>query len=232
MQSPLASVLDRAGAVLTTRGDRSVAAHYGSAAGELGVCVRAVGLADRADLATLQVAGTAAGVAEVLGRVAGLRLEPSGLATASAAWWCAASPERVLVICERSRCARLHSMLREQARRLPGVHVEDASAAWSGIALVGRHAVAVLASLGALGASGEPRDAAPFAAATIDGADVRILLQTDRRALVLAEPDAACRVWAALADAGRAYGLGYVGTEAVERFALLDRVRIPTAPVR
>ena len=48
---PLAAVLRQAGAVFARRGDTEVAVDYGSAAGELAVCISAVGLVKRAELA-------------------------------------------------------------------------------------------------------------------------------------------------------------------------------------
>lgn len=217
---------------MTTRHGTSTAAHYGSAAAELGVCVRAVGLADRSDLGKLRISGSAAGIATLMRDVAGAPIEPSGVATAAAAWWCAASPERVIVLCEAERLSRLLGVLRARARRLPGVEVEDISASLSAVALVGHRVPQVLSALEALGPGGHPRTAAPFAAATIAGADVHVLLQSDRRAIVLVEPEHADRVWHAVAAAGRPHGLSCVGADAVERFALVDRPSIPSTPSR
>jgi hypothetical protein len=154
------------------------------------------------------------------------------VAPAAAAWWCAASPESVIVLCEPARSAGMLAVLRAQARRLPGVDVADVSPAWSSIALVGRRVVEVLSALDALGPGGDPRTAAPFGPATIAGAAAHVLLQSDRRAILLVEPSAADGVWRAVAEAGRPFGLSCVGTEAVERFALLDRLRVPAAPAR
>lgn len=227
--SPLGAVTTRAGAVMRTQGGASVAVHYGSAAAELGVCVRAVGLADRSDLGTLEIAGPAAAVGAFLRKLTGAPLEPAGVATAAGAWWCAAAPGRVLVLCEPDRRAQLLGVLRAASRRHPGVAVADVSSAWSAIAVVGRRTADVLA---ALGHGDDPRAAAPFGRASIGGAGVHVLLQSDRRAIVLAEPAAAGAVWQAIAHAGRPYGLSCVGTEAVERFALLDRPRVPRTPAR
>ena len=53
--SPLDTVLCQAGAVFASRSGRRAAINYGSAAGELAVCVSAVGLVDRSELSTLVV---------------------------------------------------------------------------------------------------------------------------------------------------------------------------------
>jgi glycine cleavage system aminomethyltransferase T len=165
-------------------------------------------------------------VRDLVRRATGLALEPSGVAAAAGAWWCAAAPDEVLVVCERTRRTRLLSVLREHARRLPGLTVADTPD--TAIALVGRRATDVLAALDALGT--DLRGSAPFGTAIVGGATVRVLLQTDRRALVLVAPDDACAVWHALADAGQPFGLSCVGSDAVERFAMLDAIRVPAAP--
>jgi glycine cleavage system aminomethyltransferase T len=115
---------------------------------------------------------------------------------------------------------------------MAGVEVRDVSADVSIIALVGPRTARVLATVGALGAGGDPRVASPFAEVAIAGAEAHVLLQSDRRALVLVAPDKADHVWRALAAAGRDEGLSCVGLEAVERFAMLDRLRMPATPSR
>lgn len=127
MSSPLDIVARRAGAVMVDRGGVSVAAHYGSAAGELAVCIRAVGLADRSELGKLVLSGSEAGVAELVRRMTGAALAPAGVSISSEAWWCAAAPGHVIVLCDPRRRARLLAVLRIQARRLPGVEVSDCS---------------------------------------------------------------------------------------------------------
>lgn len=56
---PLTDVLQIAGAVMTTRYGRPVAANFGSAAGELAVCVNGVGVCDRSELSVLALEGRA-----------------------------------------------------------------------------------------------------------------------------------------------------------------------------
>ena len=46
-----------AGAILHTRDGHTVAAHYGSVQGELAVCMKSVGLADRSDLGVFELRG-------------------------------------------------------------------------------------------------------------------------------------------------------------------------------
>lgn len=232
MDSPLAAVTRQAGAVLSVRGGVRAPVHYGSAAAELGVCVHAVGLADRGDLGVLRISGAPAAVRALAHALSGSELEPTGVAGSAGSWWCAEASGAVLAICDAGRRGRLLGVMRAQARRLAGVEVRDVSADVSIIALVGPRTARVLATVGALGAGGDPRVAPPFAEVAIAGVEAHVLLQSDRRALVLVAPDKADRVWRALAAAGRDEGLSCVGLEAVERFAMLDRLRTPAAPSR
>ena len=219
-EGPLETIVRRAGGVLGASSGGGVAAHYGSPAGELAVCLRSVGIADRSDLGKLVVTGRPDAVADLVRRVAGAALLPAGVATSARAWWCAAGPDRVLVLCEATRRARLFGVLRTTARPLGDVRVEDATAALSVIAVLGRRAGEVLA---ALGLHDDPRSAPPFGRVRIAGEDVSVLLQSDRRALLVMARDSADRTWHAVEHAGRPYGISCVGLEAVERFSLVDR---------
>jgi glycine cleavage system aminomethyltransferase T len=203
-----------------------VASHYGSPAGELAVCLRAVGIADRSDLGKLVVSGRSEAVAELVGRVSGDGLAATGVALSAGAWWCAAAGDQVVVLCEPPRRLRLLNVLRSSARPLAGVRVEDASTAWSAIAVVGRCATNVLSMLGALGPEDDPRSAPPFGSVVIAGSDVHVLLQSDRRTLLLMDRADAQRVWHAVELAGRAFGMSCVGLQAVERFSLVDRMSV------
>jgi glycine cleavage system aminomethyltransferase T len=219
--SALETVTRRAGAVCNGAG---IAAHYGSPAGELAVCVQAVGLADRSALTKLEITGQEDALAELVHRATGESIAPRGYVRSGGAWWCAASPDRIVVVAEPNGEPLADSV---RAIAPPGVEVTDRSAAWSAIGLVGRATLHVLA---ALGVTANPRLAPPFGPVCI--ADVRgeLLLQSDRRAVVLVDADAAAAVWRAIDDAGRPYGMSCVGGEAVSRFELLER-RLDRAPV-
>ena len=217
----LQTVTRRAGAV---PGGQGVAAHYGSPAGELAVCVQAVGLADRSDLSKLEVLGPPGAVSELVRRAAGAPVAARGYVLADGACWCAASAERVIVLGEPADGARLEAI---RAVAPAGVQLVDRTPDWSAIALVGR---ATLHTLAALGALANPRLAAPFGEATVARERVELLLQSDRRALMLVDPVGAAAVWGAIEEAGRAFGLSCVGGEAVRRFELLER-RLDRAPL-
>lgn len=202
-------------------GGARVPPHYGSPAGELAACVRGAGLADRSDVEVLELAGTALAVADVVEHATGWSLEPGGCACADGTWWCARSPGRVLVLCEPGSRSPV-----DTAGLPPGhdVQVTDRSGEVAAIAVVGRAALELLATLGAVE---DVRLAPCFGTATVASTSVELLIQSDRRALLLAPRGAASRVWSAVESAGRPFGLCYVGTEALARFMLLERMLEP-----
>jgi glycine cleavage system aminomethyltransferase T len=212
--APLDAITRRAGANL---GPGGVAAHYGSPAGELAVCVRGVGLVDRADLAKLVVTGCEDAVGALVARLAGSPLSPGGWTLTDGVYWCAKSAERVIVLGD-SRDPLLEALLRP---RTDGVTVTDRSQDWSVLGLVGSAAGSVLASLGILR---NPRLATPFGSAEIGGVGVQVLLQSDRRAVVVVDTREAESVWRAIEAAGREFGLSYVGADAERRYAVLERI--------
>ena len=224
----LEAVLRRAGAVLSTRDGRPVAINFGSAAAELAVCVRTVGLVDRSDLCTLALEAPLAQLSALMRRLVGATVSPGGLVSAGSAWWCGETANRVIVVCDPRTALRLAEGLRTDAARHVDVH--DRSGELTTIGLLGRNTGQVLSALGVYGASGDPRAAKPFAPASVDGIRAQWLLQSDRRALVLVGRERAGEAWLAIERAGRPYGISCVGHEAAARFALMERLRPATLP--
>jgi glycine cleavage system aminomethyltransferase T len=226
-QSALDPILRQAGGVLVMHDGHAVVAHYGSAAGELAACVRAVGLADRSDLATLELRGPAAPLQQLTHRLTGSEVAPGGAVASGGVWWCAESPERMLLICDRSRADRLHAVLHARVARRSAVTLADRSADWAALAVVGRRACALLAELGVYGESGNPRHVPPFTAHAGTGAEVLWLLESDDKALALMATADAPTVWHTIKRVGRRHGLCAVGQEALARYALVRRISRP-----
>lgn len=224
--SALEILTRRAGAVVNTRLGATVASHYGSPTAELAVCVQAVGLADCSDLVKLAITGDRQAVSNTVAAAAGSRVAAHGCIETAGAWWCAASDERIVVLAEPASGPALFTTIRKAAT--PGVEITDQSAEVAAIGLVGRRVFQVLAAVGVLV---NPRLAPPFGEATIANERVDLLLQSNRRAVVLVDRRAAAEVWQAIEDAGRAFRLSYVGSDALGRFAILDRMleRAPAA---
>lgn len=226
-QFPLDVVLRRAGAVLSSRDGHPVAVHFGSAAAELAVCVRAVGLVDRSGLSTLSLEAPPAQLAALMKRLVGATVAPGGLVSGASAWWCGETPERVIVVCDPRTGGRLVDALHADAAR--HVAVRDDSAELAAIGLLGRNTGRLLSALGVYGPSGDARQAKPFTRGSVDGIPARWLLESDRRAIVLVGRDQAGDAWLALERAGRPFGISCVGHEAACRYALMERLR-PATP--
>jgi glycine cleavage system aminomethyltransferase T len=219
----LDAVVNRAGAVFCDYSGRSVALHYGSAAGELAACVTRAGIADRSELHKLSLEGPPQMLDQVVSTLTDAALAPGGATFTGAAWWCAAGPGRVLVLSEPASGDRLHSRIRRLLTWHPSLRIRDLSAEWSAIAIVGRRAGEVLADLGVYGEAGDPRSVSPVTSRRLGDVDVTWLLQSDDRALVLMGHRDAPAVWHALHRAGERFGICAVGHEAIARYSLLAR---------
>jgi glycine cleavage system aminomethyltransferase T len=226
---PFDSLLRRAGAVFARREGRSVAVSYGSAAGELAVCVRAVGLVDRSDLTKLALEAPPAQLRHLVARLAGTDVAVGGAVHAGGAWWCGAAPDRVVVLCDSATGIRMRERLLTQSLFHVSLTVRDRSDEWAAIALIGRSAPKLLGALDAYGESGDPRSVAPFTTGTVDGVELLWLFESDHRALALVHREHAATVWRALEATGRRFGISCVGQDAASRYALLDRA--PRPPV-
>ncbi len=220
-------VLRRAGAVLSTRAGHPVPVHFGSAAAELAVCVRAVGLVDRSELSTLSLDAPPPQLAALMRRLAGATVAPGGLVAGGSAWWCGESDDRVMVVCDRRTGDRLIDALHAHAAR--HLAVRDRSAELTAIALLGRKTGRVLAALGVYGPSRDARQAKPFTRGSVDGIPARWLLESDHRAIALVDREQAGEAWLAIEQAGRPFGISCVGHEAAFRYALMERLR-PAGP--
>ncbi len=220
---PLEAVLRQAGAVFSHRGGSQVAIHYGSAAGELAVCVRAVGLVDRSAATKLVVEAPPAQLGHLMARVIGATVCPGGALLDAGAWWCRAAPDRLVLLCEPEIGARLRTRLDTHAPHHVGASVCDRSGDLAAIGLLGPSTARVLRELGAFGPSGDPQSVSPFHRAMIGGIDVQWLLEADDRAVTLVPRLSAGVAWRAIQDAGRRFGISCVGQEAARRYALLGR---------
>jgi hypothetical protein len=199
-------------------GRTRVPSHYGSSAGELAACVRGVGLADRSDMPVVEIAGTAASVAGIVERATGWSLEPGGCAVANGTWWCARSRGRVIALSKPGTGQLLDIAAESLARDLD---LFDRSGELATIGVVGGAMFKLLATLGAVD---NPRLAPCFGPVTVAGADVELLIQSDRRAVLMTHRSAGPLVWSAVEAAGRPFGLCYVGADALARFELLERM--------
>ncbi len=222
---PLDEILRRAGAVFTGHDGRTVAVNYGSAAGELAVCVRSVGLVDRSELTMLELAAAPAQLRHLIVRLTGQTVAAGGALHAHGAWWCGAAADRVIALSETSTGARLRERLasQAQARHHVSLKVRDRSQEWAAIELIGAATSELLAALGAYGETRDPRRVAPFTAGAIRGVELMWLLESARCALALVPRAQSGTVWRALEEQGRPFGISCVGREAASRYRLIER---------
>lgn len=219
--SPLEPLLLREGASMASRQGWWVAAHFGSPPGEIALCKTAVGLADRCDLAKLELRAEPSAIEQLVGQLTGGQLAPGDALHASGAWWCSVSPEHVLVLCEPSEAARIREALDEALRWAPGARVSDSTARLAALALLGPEAGSLLDELDGAAPRANEIDTPELDATRLASVPVLILRTAADRAIVLAEQGRAAELWKELERAGRPLGLGHVGTEAVERLALM-----------
>jgi glycine cleavage system aminomethyltransferase T len=217
--SPLADWLRHAGAVSVVRDGHQVAAHYGSAATELAVCVKGVGLAFRSDLETLGLSGHPAWLDHVLGKALGARVPAAGSATAMAgALCCRVDDEHAVVVAPSSAAARWRRIAREAIVVGNPIAFADRSADLSALTLIGPRAHRLLT---AAGLDGELAQGAVHTAA-LAGVPV-VLVREELERFLLVVDGGSESVWRALADAGAPLGLGVVGSDALARLAAAER---------
>jgi glycine cleavage system aminomethyltransferase T len=228
---PLDTVLRRAGAVYGVHGGNLVALNFGSAAGELAVCVHGVGLSDHSEVAKLALEAPAAQLSDLVTLLAGRGLGVGQAFYAHGAWWCCAAPGCAAILCDRPVAERLRASVGSQRLRRFAPSVRDRSDEWAAIELIGGDAPKVLAELGAYDDPAATRLGPSFTTGTINGAIVHWLLESERGALALVDRADALATWQAIYEAGRAYGVAYVGQEAAARYRLFSRDARATAPM-
>ena len=126
----MASVLRQSGATMVQRHGRWVAADYGSAAGEVAVCLSRVGLAERSDRATFEVR---AGVERALEELTEL---------GDRAWFVRVLPDEAVIRCDGEDEAACAAAL----ARADGAQVLEVSGNYAALDLVGPRAEQALAA--------------------------------------------------------------------------------------
>ncbi len=145
----LADRLRLAGGVMSQREGHSVAAHFGSAATELAICVKRVGLAVRSDLDALEIAGPEPWLAHFLEESLGGRAPGAGEAVRTAgSWCCRVAPDRAIVIGPWSAAARWAGIVRHAVVTGAAVDCTDRSDSATALTLVGPRAARLLDDAG------------------------------------------------------------------------------------
>ena len=217
------SIVDRilqAGAVMGRRDGHAVAAHFGSAATEMAVCVKRVGLAVRSDLDALELSGPEPWLSGFLTAALGQEVpSPGRAARAAGTWCCRVAPTRAVVVAPWSATARWRRFVREASVTGSPVACTDRSDSATALTLVGPRVDRLLRDVGL-----EPD-------LPVNGvregwfAESPALLLRERpdRYLIVVDADCAGAAFAELFAAGGEVGLSMVGAEALERLAAAPR---------
>lgn len=225
--------LRRAGARMKLRDGATEALDFGSATSELANCRRAVGLALRVDLGVLDVQGPPGVIDDVSARHTDLRLAQGEVAAVQSSFWARVGPHELLVLCPSAAALRLGRRLSDESRRFAGLHATERSRELVALEVLGRRTRPLLSKLGAESAD----RGAGLAHGTLAGAEVVWVVVSEELAVAVVPTSSATTAWREIARVGRSYGLGYVGMDAVRRFALASRLEqarqpaISTGPV-
>ncbi len=209
----------RAGGVMVVREGHPVAANFGSAATELAVCIKRVGLAVRSDLDTLELAGSEPWLSHFLAEaLAGRVPEPGEAVRTARTWCCRVAPDRAVVVGPWSAAARWARIVREAVAHGAPLGCTDRSESASALTLVGPRAGRLLddAGLPTMPVGG-------VAESWFAGGTVLLVREAADRYLLVVDADGAVDAWQELFDVGRTLGLSMVGAEALDRLAAAPR---------
>jgi hypothetical protein len=213
-------------ALTAMRDGRPVVLNYGSAPGELSVCLTRVGLVERTDIVAFRARGVPGSIDDVTTSLTGVRLAVGGSARVADAWWCRPSAATTLVIGPASSAPRLLALLRRHARHHPELSVDTDADSFALFGIVGPKAPGLLTALGVYGDAADPRGAAPCTSTTLGGVGAVWLLESDGSALLCVARADSRVATDVVATAGRPHGLCRVGQEAHAHYALLQRTRL------
>jgi glycine cleavage system aminomethyltransferase T len=199
-----------AGAVLQERDGHIVATSYGSVPGEIAVCMKSVGLADRSDLGVLELRGDQ----DLLDRALIARLGDPPVAPGSGrrrrtVWYLRLDRRRTLLVGPHHALASGPPI--GTGRDRSDLPHKDVGATLAILSIIGPRAARLLAAAElpgelAIGAIGrDPRDADVLA----------ILRESQRRFLVLVRTAGADAFWTRLLAAGEPLGAAFVGFDAL-----------------
>jgi glycine cleavage system aminomethyltransferase T len=210
LDSPVPATCLAAGAMLGERNGRTVVVNYGSVPGEISVCMKSVGLADRSDLGLHELRAETS----LLDRALAAGLGDPPIAPGSArrlrqVWYLRIDGRRALLIGTDAALGVTPSLLKGSERA--DLSLRDIGASVRLISVIGPRAGRLMAAAGlpdelAIGAIG--RDA-------LDPSVVAILRESQRRLLLVVKAPAVDALWSRLLGAGEPLGAAFVGCEAL-----------------
>ena len=222
LRDELGNIQADAGAVLARRDGRVLALSYGSAAGELAACMKAVGVASCAELTKLELTAPRSNLERVIAGLLGVPLLPGGSHQTRAVGWYRPDGGHLIALCEADQAERLRGRLEFWTLRDPAVALHDRTNEWAAIAVIGRRTRLLLGELGVYGRSRDPR-AVPPVTRTADDPETSWLLHADDDALAITPRGSATELWRQITRAGRPLQICAVGHEALTRYRMLTR---------
>jgi glycine cleavage system aminomethyltransferase T len=203
--------LRRAGAVMSRRDGQPVAAHFGSTATEMAICVKRVGVVVRSDLDALQVTGPEPWLTHLLACSLDAAPPESGHALRVAGTWCCrVSDDAALLIGPVGATARWARCVGKAV--VSGSPIACARRSSAALTLVGPRAHRLLAEVGL-----DPD--VPMHEGWLAGSPTLVLREAPDRYLLVVDAGRASDACGELFASGAAVGLAMVGTEALERLA-------------
>ncbi|MEY2514567.1 MAG: hypothetical protein QOJ89_1925 [bacterium] len=196
--------------MLGERSGRTVVSHYGSVPGEIAVCMKSVGLADRSDLGVHELRAEKS----LLDRALAARLGDPPIAPGSArrlreVWYLRLDGRHAFVVGADAALSKASALAKGSERA--DLSLRDIGASVRLISVVGPRAGRLMAAAGlpdelAIGAIGRDR---------LDPSVVAILRESQRRLLLVVKAPAVDALWSRLLGAGEPLGAAFVGCEAL-----------------
>lgn len=201
----------------------SVCSDFGSTASEFGVCLRSVGIADRAGLVKLALHGEPERVAGAVEQAVGIVASPPLASFADGAWWYPLADDRTIVLCEPGDRAWVEAMLDEVTVGVDGVRWSDVSDEWEALAIVGPGSDELLH--GACAGEADELPDGGCRGVHIATTVALMLHEAPARFLALVPRAEAVAAWGALSTAGEKLGVAWVGRLALDSLAITTRTR-------
>ncbi|MGZ5338086.1 MAG: hypothetical protein ACXWEE_00550 [Thermoleophilaceae bacterium] len=195
-------------------------AHYGSAAAEIAVCSKAVGLAERSDLCLLEVSGAATLLEHALAPAISDSVPAAGEARCVAdTWCCRIEPDRALVAGAAGAVDRWRHVVSRVAATTGTAVRADVLPEGEAVSIVGPKAPALMER------STLPAGLTPggVAGGQVAGAQVWVVCEGELRYLLLFPQECPVEALEAIGESGRPLGLARVGHEALSHMRAARR---------
>ena len=195
-------------------------AHYGSAAAEIAVCSKAVGLAERSDLFLLDVSGAATLLEHALAPAISDAVPAAGEARCVAdTWCCRIEPDRALVAGAAGAVDRWRHVVSRVAATTGAAVRADVLPEGEAVSIVGPKAPALMEE------SPLPAGLTPggVAGGQVAGAQVWVVCEDELRYLLLFPQGCPVEALEAIGESGRPLGLARVGHEALSHMRAARR---------